>query len=316
MKVKVFRWLPSLYLAATLPLNAALADTVVLERGDITVTTQDIYHYIQTNTPEAQRNSILKRPGIVREMAENIYIIRTLSEAALQTDDIDHELLDWAIALDAGRRRMDALLSQQVNATLAAVDWEKAAREVYAADGDKFVQPEQVRAEHILIGVEGRTEEEAAALARELRSRALAGESFSDLASEYSDDPSAATNRGDLGFFARGAMVPAFEEVAFALTTPGELGEPVRSPFGFHVIRLVERRTGGKQAFDTVKPQIVSELERQTRQKLRQDQLMAIRSVPDMVWNDAALDALTAELGATSRLSDRPRSDAPRPVER
>jgi len=310
MKDKVFRWLPSLYLIAVLPLQAALADAVILQRGDIKVTAADIQRYVQTNTPEAQRAAILSRPGIVREMAENIYIIRTLSAAALQTDDIDHELLEWAIELDGARRRMDALLSQQVNATLAGVDWEKVAREVYTSDGDKFVQPEQVRAAHILIDTENRSEDAARALALELRSRALAGEDFAALASEFSDDPSAATNRGDLGFFARDAMVPEFEEVAFTLTTPGDISEPVRSPFGFHVIRLVERRAGGKQSFDAVKPQIISELERQTRQKLRQDQLVAIRSVPDMVWDETLLEQMTIELGGTSRASDRARSDA------
>ncbi|RIK44042.1 MAG: hypothetical protein DCC55_03785 [Chloroflexi bacterium] len=83
-------------------------------------------------------------------------------------------------------------------------------------------------------------EAEALALAQELRSRLLAGEDFSALAQEYSDDPSNAGNGGDLGWFGRGQMVPEFDEVAFSLPL-NEVSEPVKTQFGYHLIEVLEK---------------------------------------------------------------------------
>ena len=113
------------------------------------------------------------------------------------------------------------------------------------ADFDK--QKEQVKASHILLGYKGaqgsratRTKDEALALASELITRTTNGEDFAGLAEKYSDDPSAKKNKGDLGFFAWGRMVPAFQEAAFKMT-PGEISDPVETSYGFHVIKVVER---------------------------------------------------------------------------
>lgn len=78
------------------------------------------------------------------------------------------------------------------------------------------------------------------ALAQELRQRLVDGEDFATLAEEYSDDSGSAINGGDLGWFGRGTMVPAFEEAAFALA-PNEISEPVATDFGYHIIQVLER---------------------------------------------------------------------------
>lgn len=106
---------------------------------------------------------------------------------------------------------------------------------------------EQVRARHILISVaEDATEEEdAAALstAISLTQRLRAGEDFAELALQYSDDTGSAQQGGDLGFFPRGRMVSEFEEAAFGLAI-GEISDPVRSQFGYHIIETLERQAG------------------------------------------------------------------------
>ena len=103
------------------------------------------------------------------------------------------------------------------------------------------------------------TRDEAAtlALALELRQRLLDGEDFATLAAEYSDDPGSGVNGGDLGWFGRGAMVPAFEDAAFALEV-GEISEPIRSDFGYHIIEVLEK--------DTERPKEASALESERQQ--------------------------------------------------
>ncbi|GIK71497.1 MAG: hypothetical protein BroJett021_04850 [Chloroflexota bacterium] len=85
-----------------------------------------------------------------------------------------------------------------------------------------------------------RNEEETLALANELRQRLLDGEDFAQLAAEYSDDPGSAAQGGDLGWFSRGRMVAPFEEAAFSLQV-GEISEPIKSDFGYHIIEVLER---------------------------------------------------------------------------
>lgn len=113
---------------------------------------------------------------------------------------------------------------------------------------DVATTEEQVHARHILIRFpevgEGKTQEqaEAEALARiqEIRRRIEAGESFADVAKEVSEDPGSKENGGDLGWFGRGRMVAEFEEAAFALE-PGQISEPVKTAFGYHLIEVLEK---------------------------------------------------------------------------
>lgn len=103
----------------------------------------------------------------------------------------------------------------------------------------------QIRARHILLQVAPDAtpaqRNQVLAQANELRARAAAGENFAELAKEYSQDPGSAENGGDLGFFGRGQMVAPFEAAAFALEV-GEVSDVVETPFGFHIIKLEERK--------------------------------------------------------------------------
>jgi peptidyl-prolyl cis-trans isomerase C len=115
----------------------------------------------------------------------------------------------------------------------------------YAENIDRMSSPEQVRARHILISPKS-DDEEGKRLARQkvaaIQKELQGGASFALVAMESSEGPSA-TSGGDLGFFGRGQMVPAFETAAFALK-PGEVSDVVETQFGYHIIKLEERREG------------------------------------------------------------------------
>ncbi|MCA9774373.1 MAG: SurA N-terminal domain-containing protein, partial [Myxococcales bacterium] len=131
----------------------------------------------------------------------------------------------------------------------------------YEQDIAKYRNEEQVRARHILIKISDGDEAKARTLAESIVKRLRAGESFEKLAEKYSEDPGSKTRGGDLGFFPRGRMVPAFEEAAFALKV-GEISEPIKSDFGFHVIRVEERKPGGTTPLAEVHDEIAKAIVR------------------------------------------------------
>lgn len=125
---------------------------------------------------------------------------------------------------------------------------EEAVRGEYDAFVAQFKPADEVRASHILV----ETKEEADAIKAELD----AGGDFAAIAQEKSIDPGSGANGGDLGFFSQGMMVPEFETAAFALTNPGDVSAPVQSQFGWHIIKLEEKRQSAPPAFEQVAPQI------------------------------------------------------------
>jgi peptidyl-prolyl cis-trans isomerase D len=132
------------------------------------------------------------------------------------------------------------------------------------ARATRFSQPEQRRAAHILFKVApDATPETTAGVEREAMAvlkRARAGEDFAALARKHSQD-SSASNGGDLGFFGRGQMVPEFENAAFALGI-GQVSDLVKSPFGFHIIKVAETRAAREIPLDEVRQPLREEIQR------------------------------------------------------
>jgi len=154
------------------------------------------------------------------------------------------------------RRRVGYLLvsTNTVRAELEVTDDE--VRNYYEDNPAQFEIPEQVRASHILLLENSeRDAEQARSLLNRLRGRIEAGEDFAALAREYSDDEATRESGGDLGYFGRGAMTPAFEDAAFAAAS-GDLVGPVENQLGpraaHHLIQVHERREGGRQTFEEV----------------------------------------------------------------
>jgi peptidyl-prolyl cis-trans isomerase C len=132
-----------------------------------------------------------------------------------------------------------------------------------------FKQPEQVRAMHILIMVAPQATEEQKAAARkklhECQKKLGKGEDFEALAKEHSEGPSGAKG-GDLGYFSRGQMVPSFEEVAFALKS-GEVSDIVETRFGYHLIKVVDKKPGSTMSYEEVKDNLKQYMKQQKIQE-------------------------------------------------
>ena len=156
---------------------------------------------------------------------------------------------------------------------------------------DRFRQEEQVRARHILIPTQPDAAPAAVAAAQaradSLRAAIVGGGDFEALAKTFSSDPGSGAKGGDLGFFNRTAMVKEFADTSFALET-GRVSQPVKTRFGFHLIRVDEKKAEGVQPFEEVRDEIHSELAR-----ARADSL-GLRNARRMLRQIAAVGAVAA----------------------
>jgi peptidyl-prolyl cis-trans isomerase D len=144
---------------------------------------------------------------------------------------------------------------------------------------DRFTEPEQVRARHILISAPAGDEARAAARkkAEGLLAKVKAGADFAELATKNSEDSGSASKGGDLGLFGRGKMVQPFEAAAFALEA-GQLSDIVESPFGFHIIKVEEHRKGGPKPLEDVRDEITTALKKTAAVDLARAQAEADRA--------------------------------------
>lgn len=140
----------------------------------------------------------------------------------------------------------------------------------YAKNPDQFKQGESVRASHILIsvpkGADAAAKAEARAKAEQVLKEVKGGGDFAALAKQHSADPGSAANGGDLGFFQQGQMVGPFNDAAFSLA-PGAISDLVETDFGFHIIKVAEKKEGRTIPLEEVRPQVEQYLERLNRQE-------------------------------------------------
>ncbi|MBO4318083.1 MAG: SurA N-terminal domain-containing protein [Mailhella sp.] len=173
---------------------------------------------------------------------------------------------------------------------------EEQLKNAYAARQGAFTVPERMRARHLLIMVPENADAQTAAKALEriqaLRARIVAGESFESVAAEAGEDGTA-KDGGELGWFTKRQMVPAFADAAFALN-PGDLSEPVLSPFGYHLILAEEKEAEHVRSFDEVKDELRKTLASETAGAGLQD---AADNVLASVLGGADLDAAAAKAG-------------------
>ena len=175
----------------------------------------------------------------------------------------------------------------------------------YQDNSSLYTQPERRQASHILFAfpsdADNDVKEKIKAEAQTVLDEIKSGADFSEMAKQHSKDPGSAEKGGDLGFFGKGEMVPAFEESAFTLK-PGDISELVESPFGFHIIKLVAIEGGEKKSLDEVKDEITETLQFDLAENTYFENAENMQTLayeqPD------SLDAVASELAMTIKESD------------
>jgi peptidyl-prolyl cis-trans isomerase C len=210
----------------------ARVNGVDIRQSDLAFAEEEIGGNMPTIPPEQKRDYLINY----------LVDVIVLSQAAEKQNLADRPDVKRRVAFDHNRLLMEALLQDAGKAALS----EEAERKVYEEAVKQVKNEEEVHARHILVP----TEEEAKAILAQLK----AGADVATLAKEKSKDPGAAEG-GDLGYFTREQMVPEFAEVAFKLGK-GQLSDPVKTQFGWHIIKVEDKRIRPTPTFEQVKPQI------------------------------------------------------------
>lgn len=209
--------------------------------------------------------------------AKRDYLVQFLADVILVSKAAEAKKLEDTPAfkkrLEFERRKL--LMSDLLNSVGKAALTDAAMHKVYEDAIKQMGQQEEVHARHILIRApEGDAKASAAAKAKieAIIARLKKGEDFAKVAKETTEDPAGKANGGDLGYFTKDQMVPAFSKVAFSLKK-GEISGPVQTQYGWHVIKVEDKRIKPPPKFDEVKAQIenyvVRKAEADLVQKLR-----------------------------------------------
>ena len=222
-----------------LPLRAQDANPVLakvngseIRQSDVTLAEEELGPSLAQMDPATKKENVL---AFLIDM-------KIVAKAAEDKKIENGEDFKKRLAFTRNRLLMDSLLASE--GKTATTD--EAMKKVYEDAAKQITGEQEVHARHILV----ETEDEAKAVAEELKK----GADFAELAKKKSKDPGA-SDGGDLGFFTKDQMVPEFSAVAFVLE-PGKISDPVKSQFGWHIIKVEEKRSRQAPGFDQVKGQI------------------------------------------------------------
>ena len=255
----------------------ALRAEVLLSVNNVTVTEDELYLYLKEYLVPQAYESGVRKPEAIKNALVNLYVLRRAAGIAISEGLVPEAEVAYR-QLDGGYRvALTAFVSDRAGKALVATDWEALADERYIIEQDKLGPREQVEVQHLLVELDDRSFSELMARTTEIQTKIDAGEDFTSLVLEYSDDPSAARNEGNIGFINPGQTHPAFEKMAYSLNEPGQISEPVLTSFGVHFIRFKQRRGRDAISQDTVQKRLIRVIKKEREAALKGEVLAPFR---------------------------------------
>src|ERR1700719_2678833 len=280
----------AMILLAGLPAQAEDANPVLAKVNGSEIRQSDVALAEEELGPSlAQMDPATKKDNVLSFLID----MKIVAKAAEDKKIENNEDFKKRLAFTRNRLLMDSLLASEGKAATT----DEAMKKVYEDASKQITGEQEVHARHILV----ETEDEAKAVAEELKK----GADFAELAKKKSKDPGA-SDGGDLGFFTKDQMVPEFSNVAFSLE-PGKISDPVKSQFGWHIIKVEEKRNRKAPEFEQVKSQIETYVAR----KAQADYVTKLREAAKVERMDKPEDTA----GKAMTKPDAMKPDAMKPAE-
>lgn len=265
----------SMLFASSVILNEAPAGEPVCwecplaKRGGAVVTVADLQARISPLS-EREKGILIGDGKQLEMMVDNMLLNRQLTlQLEGQLDESDPVL-----TAQLRQARENVLAVAQLNRIRnerIAGDFEELAREHYATTKSTLVKPREVKVRHLLVGLEGRSVAEAESIAKELSSQMASASDaiFAAKVNELSDDSGKSINGGIYNVSEHDSHYDsAFSSAALAMDKPGSMSQPVRTQFGFHLIRLLEVTPAGQMSFEEAKPQLIEKVRTDIRRRV------------------------------------------------
>lgn len=264
-----------------LSLSVQAVDTIdeseiLARRGNGVVTQADFAARVE-KIPAEDRLSTLRDKNRIRDLINSLLLRSQLAsdarDSGLDQDQMVITQMKLAAEAELGTAWMKNYLDKQ-----PAADYEALAHEYYLLNKKKIMTSPKVDVTHILISLKDRSAQEALAIAENVRQQAQDNpDSFDELVLTYSEDPSVNSNQGKFTNVKTGDMVKPFEVAAFALKE-GELSPPVRTMYGFHIIRLDAKIAPEQLSFDEVKTQLIQREQAKHEERVKNEYLTHLTS--------------------------------------
>jgi len=237
--------------------------------------------------PVNQQKDLLNNKKNLDKQLEQAYIKKTLAKMAKE-DGLDKKPKN-AARLQAIIDNALFMLKLDAVKHSSKKDFTKYAKQLYHANKADYKVEERIDAAHILVSGKKIKDEEALAKIKKLKKELSLGANFQELALRESDDKTVKKNKGELGKFTKKQLVKEFTKVAFTMK-PGEISEPVKTNFGYHIIKLNKKIPAGYLSFDEVKNKIIDDLQKKDWEVRRATYYEQIKKSNKMEIDDKAVD--------------------------
>ncbi|MFI3136424.1 MAG: peptidylprolyl isomerase [Methylococcaceae bacterium] len=261
---------------------SADVESVVIHNKALDLTKEKVINEFLMQTPELQsklKNNEMAFRKFVDAINNELLFEAEANKQNLKADPMVAKKIDIAI-----RKALITELIAQKTANIKVPDMAPLALAEYKAYPEKYISGEAVNARHILVTFDEKNKAEKRAFLETISKRVAAGESFAELAKQYSEDKGSAAKGGELGVFERGKTVKPFEDAAFSLKKPQQLSGVIETQFGWHLIQLIEYFSPKRQNFEVVKAGLITSME--------QDYIKNEINT----WRDAIIDLKNANL--------------------
>jgi parvulin-like peptidyl-prolyl isomerase len=259
--------------------ETAQSGGILAIQGDV-ILTQDEIDAAFSRIPPEHRLLFIRDGERVNQLVQSLLAIKVVAAdaygAGYENDRLAKSRMALAAEKELGEAWMERVMENAPEADYAALAYEN-----YLANPEVYQTEAIVDVSHILIATEDRSNEEALELALSLREQVLEDPSrFDGFIEEFSDDPGKSMNQGRYPLVKRGQMVKPFEDMAFSMKNQGDISEPVKTDYGYHLIRLNNSFPPRTQAFEDVKADVMTRAREQYLAKYRSRYLKKLLSEP------------------------------------
>lgn len=277
-------------IAAALSLSAAAQETtqsnyavkddyLIAKQGKSEVWAIDVDAHL-ASMPESERAGFIDSPKRIQQLLGHLLLRRNLAieakELGLDKDPVVQRELMQAAEVVLMRHRLD-----EIRENTQVPDVEQLAKEKFLANRDAYQTKEKVSVVHILLDTKKRSDAEAIALLTQWKADVASGKStMEDLAKANSDDPGVASNNGVYADYDANAFVPEFADAVRGLANAGDLSEPVKTEFGYHLIQLRSRTPSKPYAWEEIKDELVAAERDNFLRKAQADHVEKLKALP------------------------------------